>query len=125
MDTRDGLWNHPGEHTRVRSQECSLGYAPGDNMSGWRPRLIQAMSLAMPLGRFLGICAGYNHQCAPVPLGVYIVNSAARKSPETDRERQILTAEIIWYLILIPPPSSHLAVTAKPLERDNGCDDYL
>ena len=71
MDTRDGLWNNPGEHTRVRSQECSLGYAPGDNMSGWRPRLIQAMSLAMPLGRFLGICAGYNHQCAPVPLGVY------------------------------------------------------
>ena len=25
--------NHPGEHTQVRSQECSLGYAPGDNMS--------------------------------------------------------------------------------------------
>jgi len=62
--------NHPGEHTRVRSQECSLGYAPGDNMSGWCPKLIQVMSLAMPLGRFLGICAGYNHQCALVPLGV-------------------------------------------------------
>jgi len=58
-------------HPRVRSQECSLGYAPGGNMPGWRPKLIQVMSLAMPLGTFLGICAIYNHQCSLVPLGMY------------------------------------------------------
>jgi len=73
MTPRIPQGNHPEKHTRVRSQECSLGYAPGGNMSGWRPELIQVMSLTMPLGRFLGIFAGYNHQCAPVPLGVYMV----------------------------------------------------